>query len=86
MCKSHVNHVTISHMTSVTCFSFYAFFYYLQNQLTFLHDVILEYTLCGSTLINIAKLSESLDTLYTEDKQTTKNGFQIQFQVIIITT
>ena len=54
----------------------------LQNQFTFIHDVILESVTCGDTQINSGDLRFTIAQMRTKQKETCKTGFEIQFEVI----
>ena len=54
----------------------------LQNQFTFIHDVILESVTCGDTQINSGDLRFTIAQMRTKQKETGKTGFEIQFEVI----
>ena len=54
----------------------------LQNQFTFIHDVILESVTCGDTQINSGDLRFTMAQMRTKQKENSKTGFEIQFEVI----
>ena len=53
----------------------------LQNQFTFIHDVILESVTCGDTQINSGDLRSTTLKLKSTDEHSRKTGYEIQFQV-----
>ena len=53
----------------------------IKQQLIFLYDTILEYTMCGATVLSVTTLCDSIELLFTRNDQTQKSGFETQFQV-----
>ena len=53
----------------------------LQNQFTFIHDVILESVTCGDTQINSGDLRSTIVLMKRANKNTGKTTFNIQFEV-----
>ena len=53
----------------------------LQNQFTFIHDVILESVTCGDTQINSGDLRSTMAQMKRANKNTGKTTFDIQFEV-----
>ena len=53
----------------------------LQNQFTFIHDVILESVTCGDTQINSGDLRSTMVQMKRANKTTGKTTFEIQFEV-----
>ena len=53
----------------------------LQNQFTFIHDVILESVTCGDTQINSGDLRSTMIRMKRANKNTGKTTFEIQFEV-----
>ena len=55
---------------------------YIQDQYIFINDAVLEFTMLGSTQINVADLRIHVNRMNTVDTETGKNDFQKQFEVI----
>ena len=48
----------------------------------FLHDLVLEYLLCGNTEIPYGKFSTEKNDLNKVDTETGKSGLELQFEVL----